>query len=943
MFERPPNGFFVRDLILFNHLRRGGYVSKGFVFEAPDLTNSPIADLNDFQEQLCLLLASLHENQRLQVQYFSDSDYKAELLRFQQETERFENIWTKRSRNERFARYWQAMAERKLRRQRVVFYISRALENTPGTFATNATLREYYLTLLDQLETEFAHVHHLLKEIFASAGSRVLPMSDLDHFKHYKTFLNPSLADRFDFNAAEDFLPELSIQENCWHSEGNGQSDFGFYMDGHYHSVIALTRWPRTTYPGIIQRLTNLRLLDYAITVNVDPLPITQEINKEEKEHDRVAGDYASEKKISLLTVMEKKQKKIHALMQGQTIPFKALFVIRVWDKSKDGLNAKASAIKNAINAMNSAQYFESNLPTTSKNLFFQTWPGWTWGRYEHRKLYSEHRYLADMLPVTSTFTGHLATAEAIYDGPNNNLVGIETFSGSKDNQSPQHAVLLGMSGAGKSVTVCDLLSQTEGYFAYTVIIEEGLSYGIYTQTVEPGARPIIIHPDGDLTINYLDTKGLPLTPDHLSAATALVARMIGTSSQEDKQMLRQAQIAKYLNLLYEDSFQDWQKKRPDQLLTIARHALALQKFREKLPPGATTLEAFADFRDRAVPGADYAAGLGCQSSGTAGEAEPRHNLSGAGNGQTSSKAEPRFNEWGQEYLSQFPEADVLRFLKDPKTSREVRNLAFAYFSPEEFPTHRMLQELMLLDPAGSERDQIMEIATLILPWCRDGNYGCLFDGTSNLSLTGKIAHFELGYIPESAKELKAAAGFLITNHARKHIITLPRALRKRNVYEEVARFLDIPGGQEIVQESYAQLRKFNCWNISIVQQYARFKQSRIRSAVFGNSRQFFIMRQNDRADLEDMAQDIALPEVTKHAIMNYPLPDHQSGQKYSPFTYFHTDSGRNLCGTVHNISSREMLYCSSSSGEHFDKRARELRQSSNIVEGIIAHANASA
>lgn len=196
-----------------------------------------------------------------------------------------------------------------------------------------------------------------------------------------------------------------------------------------------------------------------------------------------MAGDYASEKKISLLTVMEKKQKKIHALMQGQTIPFKALFVIRVWDKSKDGLNAKASAIKNAINSMNSAQYFESNLPSTSKNLFFQTWPGWTWGRYEHRKLYSEHRYLADMLPVASTFTGHLKTAEAIYDGPNNNLIGVETFSGSKDNQSPQHAVLLGMSGAGKSVTVCDLLSQTEGYFAYTVIIEEGLSYGILMPT----------------------------------------------------------------------------------------------------------------------------------------------------------------------------------------------------------------------------------------------------------------------------------------------------------------------------------------------------------------------------------------------------------------------------------------------------------------------------
>jgi hypothetical protein len=44
-------------------------------------------------------------------------------------------------------------------------------------------------------------------------------------------------------------------------------------------------------------------------------------------------------------------------------------------------------------------------------------------------------------------------------------------------------------------------------------------------------------------------------------------------------------------------------------------------------------------------------------------------------------------------------------------------------------------------------------------------------------------------------------------------------------------------------------------------------------------------------------------------------------------------------CGTVHNVASPEMLYCSSSSGEHFERRARELRQSSSVVEGIILHA----
>ena len=143
--------------------------------------------------------------------------------------------------------------------------------------------------------------------------------------------------------------------------------------------------------------------------------------------------------------------------------------------------------------------------------MLFQSWPGYPWGGYPHRKLYAETRYLADVLPFSATFTGHLDKAEALYEGPQRNLVGVTTFLGAGANATPQHAVMLGMSGAGKSLTVCDLLSQTEAFYDYTVI-EEGLSYETYTRTIEPGARPIILQPDGDLTINYLDTDGLPLT-----------------------------------------------------------------------------------------------------------------------------------------------------------------------------------------------------------------------------------------------------------------------------------------------------------------------------------------------------------------------------------------------------------------------------------------------
>ena len=45
----------------------------------------------------------------------------------------------------------------------------------------------------------------------------------------------------------------------------------------------------------------------------------------------------------------------------------------------------------------------------------------------------------------------------------------------------------------------------------------------------------------------------------------------------------------------------------------------------------------------------------------------------------------------------------MLKFFKDPNTVKDVRNLAFAYFKTEEYPAHRMLQELMSLDASGTD------------------------------------------------------------------------------------------------------------------------------------------------------------------------------------------------------------------------------------------------
>ena len=175
-----------------------------------------------------------------------------------------------------------------------------------------------------------------------------------------------------------------------------------------------------------------------------------------------------------------------------------------------------------------------------------------------------------------------------------------------------------------------------------------------------------------------------------------------------------------------------------------------------------------------------------------------------------------------QSLISRWKPEEVSRFLKSPDTERLVRNTAFAFFKPEDYPTHDMLQQMMLVAPFPEhDRDEINHMATLLAPW----NEQRLVCGHSTLSLTGRIAHFDLTYIPESNKQLKELAGFLIANYGRQHIITLPRGKRKRVIFEEVARTLDIPGGEQLVSEFYAQLSKFSTWIISIVQQYSRFQQ----------------------------------------------------------------------------------------------------------------------
>ena len=406
--DKAPNGHFAEGMILYGNLETGTMASQGYLLEPPALQHASIGVQNDFQNKLRIFLATLGPNQRAQLQWTCNSDYREELVRYHQQTGLVTDEYVRRVRYERYARYWQRMENRTLRREQLVLFISQDIETSARLVQGKVGLLDYYYKTRNQLRSSFDELGTSLATIFG-AGTTVRAMSDLEHFAYYKRFLNPTLADQPVVDFPSFCTEELSIQELCWGGDGRGFEDkVGFKIDDYYHSLFTIKRWPQKTYPGIVHRLTALPFLDYQITINLEPIPVREEITREEKAIDRLRGDYEEEGKYSMSVALKKKERKIDSLAQGFSFPFFVQYVIRVWDRSEPGLHAKSAAIKNAVNQMNGAQVYETSLPTTAKKLFYSTWPGWTGSSYRYRDLYAEDRYLADLLPFSSTFTAHL-------------------------------------------------------------------------------------------------------------------------------------------------------------------------------------------------------------------------------------------------------------------------------------------------------------------------------------------------------------------------------------------------------------------------------------------------------------------------------------------------------------------------------------------------------
>lgn len=887
--------FPARGMLLYgDDVNKESPLALGMVIELPPMDSASIEALNCMDDALRHLLLALGEDYRLQIRWSVGCDYEDLFEQYHARTLECRSRVGRWVREERLERHQRQQAEGTLRRERLIIYVA----SKGGEDRSQMTPGEI-LVWLRQQRRNLEMVLNTLPSVWNEVRYEIL--DDLGNFREWYRHQNPSSTIRDQDGYWENaFDPESSFQ---WMTENSDARTLGnqelqsFYMDGCYQSLLVLREWPGILRPGDIRRLTGSVSRYFSIVQNIRGLSAEDEIDYEIASIKRLRREL-SEKESGFVhrVELERRQEKLESLQAGRVKPFKVLTVMRVWGDTEHEMHHRLLEVKTALEGWG-ARYFQMQQVAQLQHLFLESFPGNLFSGYRGYDLYATSDFMPSLLPASSTFVGtgnSVNEGEILLEGDHGNLCTLNLFIG----DSPQNAVVVGTRGSGKSVLVDEILGQSGDRFDFICIVEEGLSHEVMVRLM--GAEPIVISPDCGWTLNYLDTRGLPLTQSHLAFCRAITMKMCGLNHAEQSDS-KGEWIHDYIQNLYWDFYRSWVARRSEVRRELMMLAYMVDERRSNnRGEFADVAQLFREIRE-------------WKASSLVEYTQHVQNL-----------------DWGKvERYASTVEGDLL-----------MRNLAYAFFTAEEFPCHRDLVELMKYQPfAHHPRADIEWLSSRLNAWTRDeGVFGPLLDGVGNLPEEQRILYFELGQIPESAKEVKDLVAFILTSIIRQEVIRRPRSQPKAVLIEEAARFREIPGGDKILAELYAQMRKFNCWVLIILQQYAQIRASDLKSVIFGNSNQIWLLRNNDRDDLEDIAASNDLPDTVVEIILRYPLPEHQQQEERSGYFFF-WDKAALRGGTIRVRPCPEMLYIASSGGQHFEQRRTRLAQYENLWQGVCAEA----
>ena len=904
---RYPNGYIIETdvpenaFLVYGELNASGYVAKGFRLEVPNLSHAGWAQKNELYTHLQSYLSRFDASRRLQFRYTKNSSYRKILEKYESDTERLADVPFCREFRRQIAADFRRQVERnELWREHLTVYISRPAKDFV-TGALDVESEKAMRLFRERVSACFESEYLLLKSAFSFP---VYKLTALELFAEFFGAVNKSLAsEKVDYEKI--FTPDFhEICRNEFSSQDHTERDreretaserhYGMYGDGMYHNILVLRQLPSfdlTPFYGNVMLETNVT--NFSVTVNLRPLNKAKTIEKLEARQASAQRDLeADPSAIAYRSEVDAFGRMIYRMGAGEDIPFEAEYLIHVWSRNLDELqqntehlrlvatNLQCGLAMHDLTVQAEAQF----LKTLPGNLYYKKWD----------PLFTLHRSFAAMIPFNSTFVGCEDEFQAIFQGDHHNLVCVNGFYGG----SPQHAATFGQTGSGKSVNTLGELLQTYPFYSKVVIIEEGASYLMFTRIV--GGEFIEIDLNSNLTLNYFDTCGSPLTANQTDFATNFATVMCGQSQDDEIIQDRAAILSHYVIRLYDASWQEWWNHHMELRSEIARTALTLEWLLPQQPAGSNTpLDCYAVLKE------------------------------------TRAKSPENLTVIEQQILNHYhgiPGERITEYIVE--NGSLLRDISYAYMKPEDMPYHSQLVEMIRSTPDPSHRrEDTNRIATRLAQYAVESGRGTLFDGVTNIDLGARLLHFEIGKMANASQNIRAMVGMVISNLAQQQIINMPRKLMKLFLYEEMPRIIaSVPGASSFVKRSYAQLRKSNCRSWTITQEAGQLmvqdkEGSDLATIIMGQSKQYYLLKNKDKGNMEFFRRFIALSDDAAEAIMNFPAPEHIPGRKYSSFLY-HIDHGEYpLVGVIRHYANPLTIAVASTSGEAFSRREEELRR----------------
>ncbi|HEY1765713.1 MAG TPA: hypothetical protein VGF85_12380, partial [Opitutaceae bacterium] len=501
-----PVGWFERDMLWWGEsLDSRTCLSRGAAVSVPDLRGADRRTILELRRQTGHVLAAIGGSSAIQVQWTVEDDFAAPLDAYH-ERKQGAPAWCRRTCAVRRAYYEQRIAEGSLRRERVHVYVGRRCRGLVSRDVASTAACDAYLaqaaSALDSQQRTLAMVHPI--------GSWE-PMDSAAHAQHLRRFLNPSLSRLFSAGSvASEPDWTRSVRANCLRSDMDafaasaaGERANLLHFDGNYHALFVMRELPRGTTPGMLTPVLDAVGRGACITASVRPLPVGKEIDRLRKEIDELSAFLSDRRSAGVENDIRMRRGRIDSLLSAVTIPFNMLFVVRVWADTPEGIAAKSLAMRAALQGIDGAEFMQVNNAAQARHLFYETIPGNLGSTYRGWDIHVENHNLADLLPLSSTFTGHLDEAQALYDSPGRGMVGIRLVTA---NGTPQHSLVVGVNGSGKSAFLMDLMSQTDCQWSYRFFQEEGMAF--VTQAQLCGMKSLVLRESGDVTVNPFDTLG---------------------------------------------------------------------------------------------------------------------------------------------------------------------------------------------------------------------------------------------------------------------------------------------------------------------------------------------------------------------------------------------------------------------------------------------------